>query len=58
MGRTKGTKNKQSCLPHYSSLSSEERLKFIANLIVDRIEADQQNDQRIIKRIEGTGYAK
>lgn len=58
MGRTKGAQNKQTSLPHYSSLSTEERLKFIANLIVDRIEADQQSDKRILKGIEGKAYAK
>lgn len=58
MGRTKGVQNKQTSLPHYSSLSTEERLKFIANLIVDRIEVDQQGGKAILKILEGKRYAK
>lgn len=53
MGRTKGAKNKSTeVLPHYASLPTEERIKFLATLIVDRINADQQSGGKLYKGIE------
>ena len=43
MARTKGSKNKNSsALPNYATLSTEERIKGLANLIVDKIYEDLQ----------------
>lgn len=56
MGRTKGAKNKsKDVLPHYASLPTEERIKFLATLIVDRINADQQSGGKLYKGIKGQG---
>lgn len=50
MARSKGTRNKNSeVLPHYSRLPIEERLKFLATLIVDRIESDQNAGGELLK---------
>ncbi len=38
--------------PHTIEMSTEERVEFLANLIVDRIMADQQGGQAILKHIE------
>ena len=47
MGRLKGSRNKPKGLENgriiLSNQSTEERLKTLANLIVDRILEDQQN---------------
>lgn len=52
MGRPKGSKNKNTGeVPKYSSLSIEERIFVIANLIVDRIIEDQTNGQKLLRRI-------
>ena len=56
MGRTKGSKNMATdVLPHYASLPIEERVKFLANLIVERIQADQHSGGKLLKRIESQG---
>ena len=43
MARTKGTRNKNTSLPDAFSLKTDERILLLANLIVDRIMADQSN---------------
>lgn len=47
MGRVKGSKNKrnisESGRPFTSTLPLEERLKIIANLMIDRILEEQRN---------------
>ncbi len=49
MGRTKGSKNKsQEQLPHYAQLPPEERIEFVAALIVDRILEDQQQGSKLL----------
>ena len=52
MGRRKGSKNKK---PSVSSLhtvmTTEERLEFLARLIVDRIEGDQASDCQLLGQI-------
>lgn len=41
MGRRKGSKNKKPAIdPLHTAMNSEERLAFIANLIVEGIEND------------------
>jgi hypothetical protein len=55
MGRTKGSINKDpSTVPATVFLSTEERIEFLANLIVDRIIEDQTNDDELFKTIRGT----
>lgn len=41
--------------PETLTLSVEERLEFLANIIVDRIMDDQASDQKLLKRILGEG---
>lgn len=38
--------------PHTIEMTTEERVEFLANLIVERIMTDQQDGQVILKRIE------
>jgi len=59
MARHKGSKNKNSsALPMYFALSTEERVLVLANLIVDRIQADQRNDSHLLKKILGRDYGR
>ena len=52
MGRVKGIRNKSSLSRLIaSSLSPEERIKILANLIIDRILEDQKNGQKILKTL-------
>lgn len=52
MGRLKGSINKNSqSRPVTSTLSSSERIKLIANLIIDRIIEDQSNGQILLKKL-------
>lgn len=54
MARLKGSKNKNSENRIVAStLSPEERIKFLANLIIDKILEDQRNGQIILKKING-----
>jgi len=58
MGRAKGSRNKELLkAPHTVELTTEQKLEFLANLIVDRIEADQGSDQTLLKSIEGSNVA-
>jgi hypothetical protein len=55
MGRAKGSQNKeQQKAPHTVELTTEQKLEFLANLIVDRVEADQSSGQELLKSIEGS----
>jgi len=52
MGRVKGIRNKNSQIrPVTSSLSPEERIRVLANLIIDRILDDQKNGQVLLKKL-------
>lgn len=52
MARVKGSKNQASNAEnHYINLPTEERLDFLATLIVDRIEHDISNNQELLKKI-------
>lgn len=58
MARTKGSKNKNSsALPDYAMLPNEERIKVLANLIVDKIYEDLQGKKTILKQLEKVGDA-
>lgn len=53
MGRTKGAKNKDLAVrPPTCTLSEDERVQVVANLIIDRILADQQNGQSLLKKVK------
>ena len=53
MGRIKGTKNNSSLTPIVtSSLTPQERIQFLANLIIDRILEDQNNGQQLRKKFQ------
>lgn len=55
MGRVKGSKNKNTMTrPATSSLTTDERIKFLANLIIDRIREDQKNGRVLLRKIMGT----
>ena len=52
MARTKGTLNKKkSPPPETTLLSAEERLTFIANLIIDQVFDDKKNDYELLKKL-------
>jgi hypothetical protein len=54
MGRTKGDTNKESPrAPHTVRLTTDEKLEFLASLIVDKIIEDQKAGQRLLKNIGG-----
>lgn len=58
MARTKGSKNKNSsALPDYATLSTEERIAVLANLIVDKIYEDLQGSKAILKQLPKAGDA-
>lgn len=52
MGRTKGSKNKNSPVPHTISMTTQERIEFLANVIVDAIQEDLRNGQPLLKKIK------
>lgn len=53
MARPEGTKNKPTdYLPYYSKLPTDERIKFLATVIVDRLQADLKDGGKLLKRIE------
>ena len=55
MARLEGSKNNNiSAQPVTISLSVEERLEFLANIIVDRIMDDQSDGQKLQKSLETT----
>ncbi len=54
MGRTKGTKNKNPpAVPDTVSFTTEQRVEFIATLIVERILEDISNGKPLLKQLGG-----
>ena len=54
MGRAKGSKNKKPTIdPLHTAMTTEERLEFIARLIVERIEEDHTDGRKLLGRIGG-----
>ncbi|AKM79878.1 TPA: hypothetical protein DDX46_00945 [Candidatus Saccharibacteria bacterium] len=52
MGRRKGSKNKKPTIdPLHTVMTSEERLDFLARLIVEHIEEDQTSGRKLLERI-------
>lgn len=52
MSRRKGSKNKKSVIdPLHTVMTNEERLDFLASLIVSRIEENQANGRNLITKI-------
>jgi uncharacterized membrane-anchored protein len=52
MGRHIGSKNiKSNVRPSASNLSTEERIHFIANIIIDKIIEDQKNGGTLFKKL-------
>ena len=52
MSRRKGSKNKKPVIdPLHTVMTNEERLDFLASLIVNRIEEDQANGRNLITKI-------
>lgn len=59
MGRRKGSINqKPQRVPETVLLTTEQRIEFLANLIVDRIAQDQAAGRKLLKRIERTYAAR
>lgn len=59
MGRTKGAKNKKPTIdPLHTVMTPEERLEFLARLIVERIEEDQTGGRRLLETIGARGEQK
>lgn len=55
MARTKGAKNKIAVhTPDICSLTPEQRIELLANLIIDRIIEDQAADQKLLRSIGGS----
>ena len=53
MGRTKGSKNKKPVVdPLHTVMTIEERLEFLASLIIERIEEDQVSGRKLLEKIE------
>lgn len=53
MARPKGSKNKSSSsLPWPMALSTEERIDFLANIIIDTIIEDERQGSPVLKKIE------
>lgn len=53
MGRLKGSLNKNSqSRPIASSLSPQERIRFLANLIIEKILEDQKNGEIILRKLD------
>lgn len=54
MGRRKGSKNKKPTIDLlHTAMTNEERLDFIASLIVECIENDQASGQTLLNKIGG-----
>ena len=52
MSRRKGSKNKKPTIdPLHTVMTNEERLDFLASLIVSRIEENQANGRNLITKI-------
>ncbi len=58
MGRTKGSVNKQSKpLPDTAYLDTQQRVEFLANIIVERIQQDQKNDGKLLEELQEASNA-
>jgi hypothetical protein len=58
MARAKGAKNKIAiALPEVCNMTAEQRIEFLANLIIDRILDDQTTNKTLYQIIERQGYA-
>ena len=52
MSRRKGSKNKKPTIdPLHTVMTNEERLDFLASLIVSRIEENQTNGRKLLAKI-------
>lgn len=52
MGRLKGSRNKSNTIrPQTSALSTEDRLRIFANLVIDKIIEDQNSGKMLFRRI-------
>lgn len=52
MSRPKNSRNKKTLRPVIAShITTEERIKFLANLIIDRIIEDQNNGKVLYKKL-------
>ena len=52
MSRRKGSKNKKPTIdPLHTVMTNEERLDFLASLIVSRIEENQANGRELLAKI-------
>jgi hypothetical protein len=49
----KSTSKQSLAIPDTVSLTSEQRIEFLANLIVDRIVEDKASGETLLKRIRG-----
>ena len=59
MARTTGSTNKNPpAVPDTVLLTTEERIEFLANLIVDRMLEDHANGQKLLKSIGGSHDAR
>jgi len=55
MGRLRGSKNKHTSDKIItSSLSTKERIFILANLIIDKIIADQKNGYQLLNKLNST----
>lgn len=53
MARTKGSRNKRQSRPPLTvTLTPEERITYLANLIIDRILADQASGAGLLRKVE------
>jgi len=53
MGRTQGSKNKnQMARPATSELSTDERMHLLANIIVDTIVHEQQDNYPLLQKLK------
>lgn len=52
MPRLKGSKNKNSSMPHTVNMTTQERIEFLANVIIDAIQEDLKNGQPLLKKIK------
>jgi hypothetical protein len=57
MPRPKGSKNKNGSVPHTINMTTQERIEFLANVMVDAIQEDLKNGQSLLKKIK-TGETK
>jgi len=53
MGRTKGSVNKQpKPLPDTAYLIAEQRVDFLANVIIERIQQDLKSGGKLLKKLQ------